>query len=185
MRIVIDKDVSEIQLLQESWERGLPTYKVLAIESDGEKFVYGKELVQENVVDAVQSLIGDDNFKGCNVEVVECSRDGKSAKTVWASDEKTLVSESTMFSEGFLDALKKLWSGVTEWLNNKFGKFFDKWKQAKYVTKDWQLTGLGYKVAMGEVKPKEDSSWAKGNGGEEAAPVAEADNNVKNEGGGD
>ena len=163
MRIVIDKDVSEIQLMQEAYEKRLPTYKVLAVEADGEKFVYGKELMKENVVDAVKSLIGDCNFKGCQVEVVECSRDGKSTKTVWASDEKTLVTESKVFTEGFLDALKKLVKGVSEWLNNKFGKFFEKWKEAKYVTNDWQLTGLGYKVATGQVKSKEDQEKEKQN----------------------
>lgn len=43
MRIELDKDISEIKLLQESWEKSRPTYKVLAIEN-GEKFVYGKDL---------------------------------------------------------------------------------------------------------------------------------------------
>ena len=183
MRLVIDKDVSDIQLLQEAYEKGLPTYKVLAVESDGEKFVYGKGLVVQEVSKAVSALVDDENFKDCKVEVVECSGDGKESKTVWASDEKTVVSESTVFNEGWLDAMKKMWKGVGEWLNNKFGKFFDKWKQAKYVTDNWELTGLGYKIANGDVKPeegekKDDNNKETPKEGE-AAPVNEADANAQ------
>lgn len=43
MRIVIDKDVSEIQQLNESWKKDRPTYKVLAV-NKYDKFVYAKGL---------------------------------------------------------------------------------------------------------------------------------------------
>ena len=43
MRIVIDKDVSEIQMLNESWKKDRPTFKVLAV-NKYDKFVYAKNL---------------------------------------------------------------------------------------------------------------------------------------------
>lgn len=33
MRIVIDKDISEVKLLQEAYEKKMPTYKVMAVNS--------------------------------------------------------------------------------------------------------------------------------------------------------
>ena len=94
MRIVIDKDYSERKLLQEAYEKELPTYKVLAVESDGEKFVYGKGLLVNEVSNALENLAEDGAFKGCKAEVVECSFDGKTNKKIWSSDEKTLFEES-------------------------------------------------------------------------------------------
>ena len=52
MRIVIDKDVSEIQLLNEAYLKTKPKYKVIAVEN-GEKFVYGKELLLKEVSTAI------------------------------------------------------------------------------------------------------------------------------------
>jgi hypothetical protein len=43
MRIVIDKDVSEIQKINESWKKDRPTFKVLAV-NKYDKFVYAKNL---------------------------------------------------------------------------------------------------------------------------------------------
>ena len=159
MRIVIDKDYQDIQLLNEAYEKKLPTYKVLAVESDGEKFVYGKGLLLNEVSNALESLAEDGAFKGCKAEVVECSFDGKSSKTVWASDEKTVVEESTIIGEGkgwdaFVAKMKKIGAGIaTLFADNPITKYFkDKiteWKKNNYITNDNELTGLGYKIATG------------------------------------
>ena len=58
MRLVIDKDISEIQVLNESWKRSKPTYKVLAVEN-GEKFVYGKGLTFKEAKDTLFELAVD------------------------------------------------------------------------------------------------------------------------------
>ena len=71
MRLVIDKDYSERKLLQEAYENKLPTYKVLAVESDGEKFVYGKGLLVNEVSRALENLAKDGVFKRCRSEVAE------------------------------------------------------------------------------------------------------------------
>lgn len=47
MKIVIDKDVSEVKLLQEAYEKKMPTYKVMAVNKD-DKFVYAKDLRRIN-----------------------------------------------------------------------------------------------------------------------------------------
>lgn len=53
MRLTLDKDIAEIQLLQESWEKSKPTYKVLAVNNE-DKFVYAKEL--KTINEAVNSV---------------------------------------------------------------------------------------------------------------------------------
>ena len=163
MRLVIDKDISEIQLLQEAYEKKLPTYKVLAVEADGEKFVYGKGLLVREVSTALGNLREDAMFKECNAEVVECSHDGNPIKTVWASDNKVVVSESTVYGEGWKDIWQKVAGGAKKaaaalgdlFKNNPITKYFkDKiaeWKKNNYITNDNELTGLGYKIAVGEV----------------------------------
>lgn len=97
MRIVIDKDVSEIQLLQESYEKSKPSYKVLAVEN-GEKFVYGTKIRNINeAVDAVYDIAWDENFNDCQSEIVEVF--GESEHVIWSSDPKVQVCESVLFVE--------------------------------------------------------------------------------------
>lgn len=153
MRLVIDKDYSERKLLQEAYENKLPTYKVLAVESDGEKFVYGKGLLVNEVSRALENLAKDGVFKGCKSEVVECTFDGKTRKKVWTSDEKTMFDESQNVTEAW-EWLKKLGAGIADlFKNNPITKYFkdkmEEWKKNNYITNDNELTGLGYKIAMG------------------------------------
>ena len=164
MRIVIDKDVSEIQLLNEAYKRSNKRYKVLAVEN-GEKFVYGKGLLLNEVSSALEKLSEDDMFKGCSANVVECSKDGRKENIIWDSDSRTMVSESTMYSEGWKEAWHKFADGAKRaaaalgdiFKNNPITKFFkdkiEEWKKNNYITNDNELTGLGYKIAVGEVKP--------------------------------
>ena len=156
MRIVIDKDFSEIQLLNEAYKKGLPTYKILAVEADGERFVYGKGLLLKEVDESMRGLAHDPNFNGCQAEIVECSKGEE--RTVWSSDEKAVVVESKVITEGFLDWLKGVGANIANlFKNNPITKWFkdkaDEWRKNNYITKDDQLTGLGYKIAIGETKP--------------------------------
>ena len=163
MRIVIDKDYPDIQKLNEAYKKKLPSYKVLAVEADGEKFVYGRGLLVEEVSTALETLANDGMFKGCNAEVVECSFDKKSSKTVWASDAKTIITEGTVYNEGWKDIWNKVATGAKKaaaalgdlFKNNPITKFFkdkmEEWKKNNYITNDNELTGLGYKIAVGEV----------------------------------
>ena len=55
--------------------------------------------------------------------------------------------------------MKKLGAGITDlFKNNPVTKYFkdkiNEWKKNNYITNDNQLTGLGYKIAVGEVKPE-------------------------------
>ena len=176
MRIVIDKDVSEIKLLQEAYEKRFPTYKVLAVETDGEKFVYAKDLKRiDEAVDAVYDVFWDRNFDNCQTRIVEVF--GESQNVIWSSDEKVKVCESVLFTEannnknnnnkkqggglwdkikgaakGALEKLKGAWN-ITKLLVGQFSKdMLSKWRDAHYFTKDGQITGLGYKVMTGEVE---------------------------------
>ena len=97
MRIEIDKDISEIQLLQESWEKSKPTYKVVAV-NETDRFVYAKGLKSINeAVDAVYEAAWDGAFDDCHKEIVEIV--GESEKTIFSSDDKVQVCESVLFSE--------------------------------------------------------------------------------------
>ena len=100
MRIVIDKDCSEIQLLNESYEleKMLPDYKVLAVEADGEKFIYAKGLKINEATEAVYDLAFDPNFDGCQSEIVEIDKQGNE-RIVWSSDTKVQVCESVLADE--------------------------------------------------------------------------------------
>lgn len=98
MRIVIDKDYPEIQKINESFqlEKLLPTYKVRAVEADGEKFVYAKGLKKINeATDAVYDLAFDPTFDGCHYEIVEVERSGNE-RLLFSSDSKAIVTESVL-----------------------------------------------------------------------------------------
>ena len=97
MRLVIDKDISEVKLLQESWEKSKPTYKVVAV-NEADRFVYAKGLKSINeAVDAVYEAAWDGAFDDCHKEIVEIV--GESEKTIFSSDDKVQVCESVIFSE--------------------------------------------------------------------------------------
>jgi hypothetical protein len=97
MRLVIDKDISEVQLLQESWEKSKPTYKVLAI-NEKDNFAYAKGLKSINeAVNAVYDVSWDTNYDDCRKEIVEIV--GESESIIWSSDPKVQVCESIVFSE--------------------------------------------------------------------------------------
>ena len=174
MRIVIDKDYSEIKILNESFkgEKLLPKYKVRAVEADGEKFVYAKGLKFNEATEAVKDLAWDRNFKGCQAEIVESYRNKDTL--IWSSNEKAVVSESVVMNEKFwgkdgalanffkgvgdkakkaLDGLKNGWQTITTLTKNWAEDKLSKWRDAAYINKDGQLTGLGYKVATGQAKP--------------------------------
>lgn len=190
MRIVIDKDYQDVQLLNEAYKKGLPTYKVLAVEADGEKFVYGKGLLLKEVADSMKGLAYDTAFDGCQAEIVECTKAGE--HVVWSSDEKSMVVESQIVNEGFLDWLKGLGAGIADlFKNNPITKWFkdkaEEWRKNNYITKDDQLTGLGYKIATGQEKPNlkggaDDKTGAEGAEGEDKEktdPNAELQENLK------
>ena len=97
MRIVIDKDVSEIQLLQESWEKSKPTYKVVAT-NESDEFVYAKGLKKvTEAVNAVYDVAWDSKFDDCKTKIVEVV--GESENVIWSSDPKVQVCESVYVKE--------------------------------------------------------------------------------------
>ena len=171
MRIVIDKDISEIQLLNEAYKKSKPTYKVMAVEN-GEKFVYGKELSFNEARNSIFDLAFDPMFGNIDAEIVEVVSESDQ-RTIWSSDSKTIVKESTMFeadnnngggekkgfwnkvkgaAKGALEKLKGAWN-VTKQITGQFSKdMLNKWRNAHYFTKDGQITGLGYKVMTGQAK---------------------------------
>ena len=79
MRLVIDKDISEIQLLQEAYEKSRPSYTVMAVEN-GEKFVYGQKLTFNEARETIYDLAFDPLFgnevDGKLFDVHESSVDG-------------------------------------------------------------------------------------------------------------
>lgn len=172
MRIIIDKDIAEIQLLQEAYEKDMPTYKVLAVEN-GERFVYGKKLTINEAKNAVYDLAFDPMFGDVNAEIVNESSNGNQ-ELIWSSDENQMVSEANNnknakggnkdqkggglwdkikgAAKGALEKLKGAWN-VTKQLTGQFSKdMLNKWRNAHYFTKDGQITGLGYKVMTGQAK---------------------------------
>ena len=176
MRIVIDKDIVEVQLLQESYEKNRRSYKVFAVEN-GEKFVYGKKLTFDEAQDAVYDLAFDPMFGDCNAEIVGESSNGNQ-ELIWASDEKQMVSEAAKkannknakggnnkeqqggglwdkikgAAKGALEKLKGAWN-ITKQLTGQFSKdMLNKWRNAHYFTKEGKITGLGYKVMTGQAK---------------------------------
>ena len=182
MRIVIDKDISEIQTLNEAYENSKPKYKVLVIEN-GEKFVYGKSLKIDEAVDAIYDAAFDPMFGKIEQELVEVFEG--SERTIWSSDNKVKVFESALVPEadgnnkegdtsnkdaktgqnkpGFLrklggaigNALKGLKKGmdIVGAMTKQFSKdALKKWREAGYFNKQGRITGLGYKVMTGQVK---------------------------------
>lgn len=167
MRIVIDKDISEVKLLQESWEKSKPTFNVIAIEND-EKYVYGKKLTFNEAIDTTYDLAFDPMFGDCNVEIIS-ETSNKEQQFIWSSDEKRMMSEAAKktnnkkdggglwdkikgAAKGALDKLKGAWN-ITKQLTGQFSKdMLNKWRNAHYFTKDGLITGLGYKVMTGQAK---------------------------------
>ena len=97
MIIEIDKDIPEIQLLQESWEKSKPSYKVVAV-NETDRFVYAKGLKSINeAVNAVYDVAWDTDYDDCRKEIVEIV--GESESIIWSSDPKVQVCESVVFSE--------------------------------------------------------------------------------------
>ena len=91
MRIVIDKDVSEIQMLNESWKKDRPTYKVRAVNAD-DKFVYAKGLKTLNeAANVMRDMLHDKMFSDCHPEISEVRKSGE--KILWSA--KSNVSESS------------------------------------------------------------------------------------------
>lgn len=171
MRLVIDKDYPEIQILQESYEKNKPSYKVLAVEN-GEKFVYGKGLKFNEARNTLFDLAVDENFDVQSVEISECV--GESEKIIWSSDEKTLVQESTMVKEGFGDWLSGVWKSIKDTVS-KFNKnVVDWWRKNKYIDKQNRLTGIGYKVMNKEIEPPKD-----GENGEDQKAAEERQKNLE------
>lgn len=98
MRIVIDKDVSEVKLLQESYEKMMPTYKVRAVNKD-DKFIYAKGLKNINeACAAVYDVVFDPAFDDCEQEIVEVCEGNE--RIIWSSDSKVLVQESVWQEAG-------------------------------------------------------------------------------------
>jgi len=171
MRLIIDKDYPEIQLLQEAYEKQRTSYKVLAVEN-GEKFVYGKKLTFNEARETIYDLAFDPLFGNeVDAEIVEVVSES-SSRTIWASDQKTIVKESAMFeadgnngeekkglwdkvkgaAKGALEKLKGAWN-ITKQLTGQFSKdMLNKWRNAHYFTKEGKITGLGYKVMTGQAK---------------------------------
>lgn len=85
MRLIIDKDISEIQLLQEAYEKSKPSYMVMAVEN-GEKFVYGKKLTFNEARETLYDLGFDPLFGNeVDAEIVEVVSES-SSRTIWASN---------------------------------------------------------------------------------------------------
>ena len=153
MRIVIDKDFNQRKLLQESYEKTKPTYKVCATNSD-DRFIYATNLKNINeAVDATYDLVFDPIFDDCKYEICECSN-GKE-REVWTSDGGILIKESDEeggFWSKFGNAFKKT-IDVVGAMTKQFSKdMLKKWREAGYFNKQGYITGLGYKVMTGQVK---------------------------------
>ena len=174
MRIIIDKDISEIHLLNESYRKTMPTYKVVALEN-GEKFVYGKELAFTEATATVCDLAFDPSFgKDCEAEIMAVV--GESETPIWSSSQDLMVEAKKAApakknagdgggsgggglwdkikgaAKGALDKLKGAWN-ITKAMTSQFSKdMLNKWRNAHYFTKDGQITGLGYKVMTGQAK---------------------------------
>lgn len=97
MRLVIDKDISEVKLLQESWEKSKPTYKVVAV-NESDTFVYAKGLKNINeAVNATYDVAWDPEYNDCHKEIVEVV--GESEKVIFSTNDKVQVCESVLVSE--------------------------------------------------------------------------------------
>lgn len=160
MRIVIDKDFNQRTLLQESYEKTKPTYKVCATNSE-DRFVYATNLKNINeAVDATYDLAFDPIFDDCKYEICECLN-GKE-REVWTSDGGILIKESDEeggFWSKLGNAAKKALDGLKKGINvvgamtKQFSKdMLKKWREAGYFNKQGYITGLGYKVMTGQVK---------------------------------
>ena len=112
MRIVIDKDVSEIQKINESWKKDRPTFKVLAV-NKYDKFVYAKNLKRvDEAVDALREMIHDEAFYDCQPEVYEVRQAGE--RMIWSSQQTVNESSTELVEEGLGDVFKNAWKTVKQ-----------------------------------------------------------------------
>ena len=182
MRIVIDKDFNQRTLLQESYEKTKPTYKVCATNSD-DRFIYATNLKNINeAVDATYDLAFDPIFDDCKYEMVAIFEGRENV--IWTSDKGVIISEANAPAKnsgvkskgnntgkagagdgggGFLSKLGSKINGVLSGLKKgidvvgamtkQFSKdMLKKWREAGYFNKQGYITGLGYKVMTGQVK---------------------------------
>lgn len=162
--------MSEIQLIQESWEKSKPTYKVVAV-NESDEFVYARGLKKvTEAVNAVYDVAWDDKFNDCNTKIVEVV--GESESVIWSSDPKVQVCESVLVKEveagdgekkglwgkvkdaakGAMKKLKTGWNAVATLTKNFSKDTLSKWRDAHYFNKQGEITGLGYKVMTGQAK---------------------------------
>lgn len=114
MRIVIDKDYPQIRLLQESYEKKLPTFKVKAV-NESDKFVYARDLVSiDEATKAALDLAWDKAFQDCEGEIVMVA-EGKE-HTIWSSAGKVVVAEGVFgdFISKLGDVFKKALGGLSK-----------------------------------------------------------------------
>ena len=153
MRIVIDKDIPEIQLLQESWEKSKPTYKVVAV-NECDRFVYAKDLKKiDEATDSALDMAWDKTFEDCSAQIVE-TKNGKDA-TIWSSDGKIVVSEGVFgdLVKGLGDKMKQALNGLSKAFKKvkdgiaKLGnEVLNGLRGADYINKNNDMTGVGYKA---------------------------------------
>ena len=160
MRIVIDKDVSEIQKMNESWKKDRPTYKVLAV-NESDKFVYAKGLKTVNeAVNSVYDIKMQSIFDDCHPEVYEVTSKGQ--ELLW-SGRPEIVSEAaennnkknatTSDKEKVMSKNKAGWFGkFVDWTKGLGGDISRKIMGANYMTKTGDMTGMGYMIASGQKK---------------------------------
>lgn len=111
MRIVIDKDVSEIQKINESWKKDRPTFKVLAV-NKYDKFVYAKDLKRINeAARAMSDMLHEEAFYDCQPEVYEVRQAGE--RMIWSSQQTVNESSTELVEEG-LEGMKKVFTGIAE-----------------------------------------------------------------------
>lgn len=159
MRIVIDKDVSEIQQMNESWKKDRPTYKVLAV-NESDKFVCAKGLKTVNeAVNSVYDIKMQSIFDDCHPEVYEVTSKGQ--ELLW-SGRPEIVSEAgennkknatASDKEKVMSKNKAGWFGkFVDWTKGLGGDIARRIMGANYMTKTGDMTGMGYMIASGQKK---------------------------------
>lgn len=131
MRIVIDKDVSEIQKINESWKKDRPTFKVLAV-NKYDKFVYAKDLKRVyEAVSAVSDMLHEEAFYDCQPEVYEVRQAGE--RMIWSFQQTINESSNDLVEEGlpFGDFFKKLGTKLTQFGQNTLNA----WRKSSYINK--------------------------------------------------
>lgn len=163
MRIELDKDISEIKLLQESWEKSKPSFKVVAV-NECDSFVYAKNLKKiDEATDSALDMAWDKTFEDCSAQIV-VTKNGKDA-TIWSSDGKIVVSEGAFgdFFKGLGDKMKKALNGLSKAFKKvkdgiaKLGNgVLNGLRGAAYINKNNDMTGVGYKAMTKQMKVDEN-----------------------------